>query len=84
MSVSKLGASLSKGMTEIVDEFKERVHQGEVLSFTLITEVLGERRPIVVVRGGFQRDMYSALVALDRAKHLVQRHLDRSEFMDLR
>lgn len=84
MSVSKLGDVLGRGMADVVDELRGRIQEGEVLSLALVVEVMGERRPMTVIRGRFQTDPYSALAALTRAKHVLQLRLDGLDFAESR
>jgi hypothetical protein len=83
-TVTNLGELLGKGMQEVVDEIHDLITSREALSLIIAVEVAGERRPMVAVRGRYERDPYSALTALVRTEHLVQRRLDRLDFQETR
>lgn len=84
MSMHRMSDVLARGMLDVVEELRMRLVDGEVVSMLLITELAGERRPVTVVRGRFERDNYSALTALARAEHAVHQRMDGSGFEDLR
>lgn len=84
MTVTKLGERLGEGMAEVAKSVSELVARHDALSLVIAIEVAGERRPMVAIRGRYERDPYSALAALTRMKYLMQRRLDRLDFQEER
>jgi hypothetical protein len=71
-------------MAEVALEITDLIANREALSLIIAIEVAGERRPMLAVRGRYERDPYSALTALTRAAHLLQKRLDRQDFQETR
>jgi hypothetical protein len=84
MKVAKIGEVLGRGMVSVIEDLKGRINAGEVISLVIIVEIEGKRVPMTVMRGGYKRDPYRALIALTRAQYLVHQQLDQQDFQEYR
>lgn len=64
-------------MLVAVDELRQRVLAGEVLSLAILAEVVGQNAPSTVIHGRFASEPYRGLLALQRVAYRLHVKLDR-------